>query len=72
MSEVKDYEQSLYQKMRYAVIGTNGRGFFPVELLMEWEEARLRVNPNAKPQDLLKYENVQLNGGARNGQRKFA
>lgn len=71
MSEVKDYEQSLYRKMRFAVIGTKGRAFFPLELLMEWEKARLRVNPKAKPQDLLKFEKVQLNGGASDGQRKF-
>lgn len=61
----ESYEYELYRKMRYAVIGTNARSFFPLELLMEWEKARLRVNPKAEPQNLLKFENVQLSGRAR-------
>ena len=68
----EDYEYELYKKMRYAVIGTDGRAFFPLELLIEWEKARLRVNPKAKPQNLLKFEKVQLNGGASDKQRRFA
>lgn len=62
MSAAKDYEQLLYRKMRFAVIGTKGRAFFPLDLLMDWEETRLRINPKAKPMDLLQYENVNVGG----------
>ena len=70
MAEVS-YETELYRKMRYAVIGTKGRMFIPVELLMEWEKARLRVNPKATPQNLVKFESVKLYGGSSDGKRRF-
>ena len=52
----------LYRKMRYATIGTKGKKFIPIPLLMEWEKIRLKLNPKAKPQDLAKFENVQYDG----------
>lgn len=57
---MEDEEYKLYKKMRYAVMGPQTTKFIPIEWLMEWEKTRLRVNPNATPQDLLKFENVQL------------
>lgn len=65
MSEEEQYEQTLYKKMRFAVIGTKGRAFFPLELLMEWEAVRMKINPNAKPIDLMKYERVNAGGGCK-------
>ena len=59
---MEDEEYKLYKKMRYAVMGPQTTKFIPIEWLMDWEKTRLRVNPNAKPQDLLKFENVQLRG----------
>ena len=56
-------EYQMYKRMRYAVMGPQTTKFIPVELLMDWEKTRLRVNPNATPQDFMKFENVQLNGG---------
>ena len=62
MTDNESYEHTLYRKMRYAVIETSGRAFFPLELLKDWEKTRLRINPKAKPQDLLKFESVQFDG----------
>ena len=59
---MEDEEYQLYKRMRYAVLGPQTTKFIPVELLIEWEKARLRVNPKATPQNLLKYANVQLRG----------
>ena len=64
MSDAEQYEQLLYRKMRFAIIGDNGRGFFPLDLLMDWEKTRLRINPKAKPMDLLQYEHVNVSGGS--------
>lgn len=57
---MEDEEYTLYKKMRYAVMGPQTTRFIPIEWLMEWERVRRQINPKAKPQDLLKFENVQL------------
>jgi len=63
MSEEEKWEYELYRKMRYAINGPKGR-FIPIELLMEWERVRLKINPNAAPVDLMKFEKVKINGGS--------
>ena len=61
MTEKENFEHELYRKMLYAIKGPGGK-CVPVELLMEWEQTRLRLNPNATSQDLLKFENVVIKG----------
>ena len=56
MAETEQYENRLYSKMRLSTRGKAG-DYIPISLLKEWEKVRLMLNPNAKEQDLMKYEN---------------
>ena len=51
------YDDMLWQRM-VKKQGKKKYGAYsiPVELLKKWEEVRLKINPNAKKFDLLRYE----------------
>lgn len=52
--EREDCEYQKYNQIRIAALGKDKVGSFPIELLIEWENVRLKINPNAKPQDFNK------------------
>lgn len=52
--EEENLKRELYRRMRLAKNEKHG-SYFPVELLMEWDRVRLKLNPQAVKTDLSKY-----------------
>ena len=60
-AELETSEKELYRRMRYSLQETGHYvQSFPLSLLMEWDRIRKRINPDAKSEEMSRFDNAGL------------